>query len=227
MKLSEEILLVLQNAAKLNQHLVVPAGNKIQSITDRKNRLMICTLPEEFPIEFALHDLSGFLRQLSLFEEPSIKFKEDKMLITDDHGAKSSYQYSNKEDLVYLDKELNVDGFFVDFNLSSTSLDKIIRACAANSVHDISFVGDGEKVFVKALNKENPTRVFSIELCDCEQKFEFYIKHEKKNKLTIMPLDYKISLSNKGLIKFETVLGDNSDIGIEYYVACERDFKYE
>ena len=222
MKLSEEILLLLQNAAKLNQHLVVDAGNILQTISERKNRLMICKLPEEFPMDFALHDLSGFLRQLSLFDEPEIEFKDDKMLITDNAGAKSSYQYSNKEDLIYLDRELNVDGIFTEFKLPNIALDKVIRACGANQVQDISFVGDGKNVFINALNKENPTRVYSINIGETTDCFEFYIRHEKKNKLTIMPLDYTVHLSNRGLIKFESKLGD---VDIAYYVACERDFK--
>lgn len=222
MKLTEDVLLVLQNAAKINQHLVVPVGNKINSITEKRNRLMVCTLTEEFPVEFALHDLSGFLRQLTLFDDPSVDFKEDKMIITDDEGSRSSYQYSNKEDLIYLQDDIVLDDFVAEFDLSLSALDKVIRACAANKVEDVLFSADGSNVYIKAMDKENPTRVYSVKLGETDKVFEYYLKHEKKNKLTIPLLDYKVKLSKRGIIY---LCGKINDIKVEYYVAAERDFK--
>lgn len=224
MKLSEDTLMVLGNAAKMNQHLVVDVGNKITSLNKHRSRLMICTVKEQFDKEFALHDLGGFLRQLSLFEDPNIEFGDSEFIITDDFGAKSKYDYSHKEDLQYLTRTIEFKDLLVTFELPSEALDKILRASQANGVDDIAFVGENGKVFIKTLNKDNPSRVFSVELGDTDKNFVYYFKHEKDNKLTLLPISYTVNLNKKGLLRFDGLVGDNC---ISYYVACERDFKYE
>lgn len=220
MKLSEDTLVALQCAAKINPHLVVEPGNEIRSITPLKNRMFSASLQDTFPIDFALHDLNGFLKQLSLFDEPELEFKESFMVIRDQFGSMSKYWYSSKEDLVYIDRPITLNEFEFEFKLPDIALDKIIRASAANQVDDILFCCEGGKIYIKSLNKDNPKRVFSVELGEGDADFKFYIKHAKKNKLTLLPLSYNVQISGNGIFCLTCLVNGNT---FKYYVASERE----
>jgi hypothetical protein len=222
MKFTDETIQIMQAMGAMNEHLVINGGDKISSLSERRNRMMEVHLNDSFPVPFALHSLSGFLRQLSLFDEPEFEFGENSMIITDQFGAKSDYFYSNKEDLVYMRKELPELTIAHEFRLPAVALDKVLRAAAANKVEDIAFVGEDGGVFIKALDKENPKRVFSVRLGDTDQQFEVFLKHGKKNKLTLMPLSYIVRLSDNGLIKLTGLFGEKNDIKVTYIMAAER-----
>lgn len=223
MKLSASTIEVLKQCAKLNNHLVIPEGNVISTITEKKNRLMVATVPDQFPVEFRVHDLTGFLRQLALFDEPELEFLADRIIITDSFGSQAEYWYSNKEDLVFLDRKFNFGESYASFYMPSVALDKIIRATGANSVEDIEFEANGSSVQIKALNKKKPKRIFSVSLGECSKRFSVFLKHAKKNKLILMPLDYVVNISASGRIEFQ---GKFEDVQVNYYVACEQDFNF-
>jgi hypothetical protein len=157
-----------------------------------------------------------------LFDEPDLDFKEDHVVISDEFGSKCSYYYSEKEDLIYLDKDINVSDFIIEFNLSDIELSKILKASAANKTEDIGFFGEGGKVYIKTLDKENPKRTFSVQLGETNKDFMFYIKHVKDSKLTLLPIDYTVNFSKNGVIRFDWLLGDST---VSYYAAVERDFE--
>jgi len=218
--LSDECMTLLQQCARINPHLVVSPGSVVGSITPRRNRFLQCTLPDVFPVEFRLHDLSGFLRQLGLFDKPDIEFDTNRMVISDQFGAKSEYQYSKKEDLIYMDRQLNIGEFTYSIHIPDTAIDKILRSAAANAVEDIALVGEGGFAYLKSMDKKKNSRVFSVKLGKCDRDFCIYLKHSKKNKLIIMPMSYDVSVSDRGILKFDSMIGDAS---ITYYMACERD----
>jgi len=221
MKLSENTLLVLQQCAKFNQHLVVQSGHEISSINIQKNRLMVATVEDEFS-EFAIHNLSGFLKQLMLFDQPEITFNKDQMIITDSE-AKSTYRYSNKEDLCYLDRKLGKLETAYEFSLSASALDKVIRASAANATEDIALVGENGNCYIKALDKAKPNRIFSVNLGKTKDNFCVYLKHERKNKLQLFNTDYKVRITQSGIVIFETDPNEEQEnLKVTFYIASER-----
>lgn len=221
MKLNEDVMMILGICAKINPHIVIKKGSRIESLTPARNRLVVADLPIEFPHEIAFADLSGFLRQVSLFDDPDFDFGERSVVITDAHGAKATYQYSNKQDLVYLDRNFREDGYHGRVELPHIAMDKILRASAANKTEDIVFMfEDGMKI--KTMDKEDATRVFSVDLVS-DDNFYASIKHGKKNKVQLLPLDYIVKISpTLGILQFAGAVGE---CDIKFFIACERDFK--
>jgi hypothetical protein len=99
MKLSETTLVILKNFATFNNHLVVDPGNVIRTLTEKKTVLIKAEVEEEFPVPFAFHDLSGFLKILSLFEEPELEFGKNSVVISDASGTSQEYYYSDRDEL--------------------------------------------------------------------------------------------------------------------------------
>ncbi len=231
MKISPETIVILKNLAIFNAHLVVEPGNVIRTVNEKKTTLIKVTVPEEFPEEFAMHDLNGFLKILSLFEDPDFQFGENSVIISDESGTNQEYYYSDKEELIWDNRNIDFPTTDIEVEVTADILKKVIKAAAINNAEDIAIVGEGGKVYLKALDKTkaNPEvnltktkRTFSVLLSD-EDKGEFtvFLKHSKKgNKLSFLPLDYNVLISKKKIVNFTATI---EDVEVSYIMAVEAD----
>lgn len=221
MKISQTTITILKNFATLSQHLVVLPGNEIMIVTPKKTQFAIAVIEDNFPVEFALHDLSGFLKIVALFDDPDFEFGESSVVISDATGSSQEYFYSDKEDLIFTEVAPPIPMGDIDFVLPDVALKKILKAAGANGVEDIAFNCVGGEVKLKSLDKENPKRVFSVDLAkDVDTDFNVYIKHSKKgNKLNFLPLDYTVNIT-AGAIRF---IAKVEDVEITYIMAYETD----
>lgn len=226
MKISDVTLTILKNLALFNPHLVVNAGNVIRTVNEKKTTLIKAVVEEEFPVDFAFHDLPGFLKLVGLFEDPDFEFGDHSVVITDASGASQEYYYSDRENLVYDERNVEFPEADHTFGLTADTLSKVLKGAAVNGVEDIAFVGAGGKVTVKALDKEKPKRTFSVpaseEGLDLSGDFNVYLKHSKKggSKLTLLPLDYIVEISAAKIIQFSASV---EGVQVSYIMAVEAD----
>jgi hypothetical protein len=231
MKISDETIVILKNLATFNNHLVVNAGSVISTVNEKKSTLIKIVVPEEFPVEFALHDLSGLLKTITLFEEPDFAFGENSMVISDSSGTTQEYYYSDKDKLIWESRDIVFPESNITVTITTDVLKKVIKAAGINGFEDIAVVGEGGKVFLRTLDKEKATgdsltkskRTFSI-LIGEEDKGEFtvFLKHMKKGgqKLSFLPLDYELSISDKKLVRFASTVEQYS---VSYIMGIEAD----
>jgi hypothetical protein len=224
MKISETTILVLSNMAKLSQHLVIEAGNTIRIINEHGTSFIELDCEEDFPAQVALHDLSGFLKVINLFDDPDFEFK-DKCVYISDELASQTYYYSEVDELVYNNDDPSEIDYSISFNLAFDKLDRVLKAATTNNVEDISIVGKDGLVYLEASDKENPTRSFSILVSeeDCGI-FSAFLKQTKKSKINVLPIDYKIDICVDGAIRFSA---DVEDFGLRYIMALEADSEFE
>ncbi len=219
-KISENTLMVLGNMAKLNPHLVIEAGSKIRSINEHGTKVIEYEGDEVFPTQVAFHDLSGFLKVISLFNDPDFDFRE-KFVKISDSLASQTYYYSDLEGLTYDNAEANEIDFSINFVLDGNTLTKVLSAASINAVDVISFVGRDGAVYLEASDPENPTRKFSIIVCEENHgEFNAQMKQTKKQKINLLPLDYQVQISELGAIRFST---DITDFNISYFMALEAE----
>lgn len=219
MKLSETTFAVLANMAKINPHIVIPKGNVLKTVNEKKTVVVTCSIEETFDVEVALHDLSGFLRVVKMFNDPDFEFGEKSVIISDDI-ASQEYFYSDKEDLVYEERDVNVPDGEINITISHENLVRVTKAAGVNGVEDIAVVGEKGEVYLKALDKEKPKRTFAVRV-DEEDHGEFtaYMKHSKKGtKLDFLAVDYQVNINSAKVAKFK-----NDDIGLTYILALESD----
>ena len=74
MKLSNNTLTLLKNYSTINGNLVVKEGNKILTISDKKNIMSSAEVEESFSQPFGIYDLNEFLASISLFSNPLFHF---------------------------------------------------------------------------------------------------------------------------------------------------------
>ena len=224
MKISAETLIVLGNMAKLNQHLVIEVGSKIRSINEHGTSFVEFNGDEVYPVQIALHDLSGFLKVVSLFDEPDFDF-QDKFVKLSDEFASQTYYYSEPDELIFNNDEPEPVDYEIKFKLKGAKLQRTLSAALTNNVEDIAFVGKDGAVYLEASDKDNPTRSFSILLEEEDHgNFTALLKQTKKTKINVLPFDYDVEICTFGAIKFST---DIEEFDLSYVMAVEADSEFE
>ena len=160
MKLSNGTVTVLKNFSTINPNLVIKAGNTISTMSAMKNIVAKATVKEEFTKEFAIYDLNEFLAALSLFEKPSLEFRDDFVVITENGSATKSlkYWYSDPSVVTTTTKDITMPECEVTFSLDNSMLSDVQKAAAVIGVPDMVLeamsVG---KAVLKVTDKKNST----------------------------------------------------------------------
>lgn len=224
MKLSNETISVLKNFGNINQGILFKQGKTLKTVSTHKNILAEATINEEIPAEFGVYDLNNFLSVVSLHkDEPTFEFDEKHAVIVGNNGrSKIKYRFCDPTMIVTPpDKELKMPDPEIEFTLSSSDFDWIMRAASVLSSPNIAIESDGTKINIVAFDMQNDSaHIDSLELADGnESKFRMIFKTENLTK--IMHGSYDVKISSKGISHWK-----NNNITLEYYVTTEQGSTY-
>ena len=228
MNLSNETVSVLKNFASINQNLVIKSGNNISTMSAMKNIVASAEVKETFPIEFAIYDLNEFLASVSLFDKPSLDFKDDFVVMTNDgsSGKVLKYWYSEPSVVTTVTKQITMPECEVSFSLEESLLSNVQKAAAVIGVPDMVLEAmDSGVALLKVTDKKNATAndyAVKVDVNNDDGKnlpYKFWFKVEN---LKLLPGKYDIGVSSKNISHFV-----NSNIDIEYWIALEPESKYD
>lgn len=220
MFLSAETVSVLKNLSTINQSILIKKGKHLRSMSVMKNVLAEADIVEEFDREVAIYDLSQFLNCLSLIPGGEVVLDKDFISITD--GTNSiDYRYADPSVITAPpDKELKLPSEDVCVVLSEENLNNAKKCAAVLQIPDVSFIGDGEKIYLTVRDKKNSgSNQYSIEIGETDKVFQFNMKVEN---LKMVPSDYDVIISSKNLAKFTS-----HSRNLTYFIAIEPDSTYE
>ena len=104
----------------------------------------------------------------------------------------------------------------MSFELSTSHLDKLLKAAAIYQLTDLAVVGGDGVVKIVVRDKKNDTsNDFSIVVVETESTFSFNFKVEN---IKILPGTYDVVVSQKLLSRFTC-----RDYDLTYYIALEPD----
>ena len=221
MKLSKETIEVLKNFSGINQSIVVKEGNKLKTVNTLKNILAHATVEEDFPKEFAIYDLTRFLGLISSMEEPELEFKE-KYMTVGTGTRKVRYKYADTDYIIKPEKDIDMPESEIKFKLSEEVYVSLEKVATILQLHDICLKGckKSGKILLCATNKKNDSsNDYSEEVGEGVTK-NFNIVMKKEN-LKIIPGDYDVSISSKGISHFKNV-----NLDLEYWIALEPTSEY-
>ena len=228
MNLSNETVSVLKNFATINQNLVIKSGNNISTMSAMKNIVASAEVKETFPTEFAIYDLNEFLAALSLFEKPSLDFKDDFVVMTEDGSTSKAlkYWYSDPSVVTTVTKEITMPECEVSFSLENGLLSNVQKAAAVIGVPDMVLEGmDSGIALLKVTDKKNATAndyAVKIDVNNQDGKnlpYKFWFKVEN---LKLLSGTYDVSISSKNISHFV-----NGNVDIKYWIALEPESKYD
>lgn len=213
MKLSAKTQDVLKNFASINDSLVFRAGTEQRTLSPQSNILAVATLDDNFPQEFAILGLGRFLSVVSLFDNTELTFNEKWVTISGSGKASTRYVYADPSMVNKApDKNIPMPSSDVEFELNTDVLEKVIKAAGVMGLDDISVVGDGNELVIRAHDKKNNTSDdYKLALGATDKTFNLDFKAEN---FKILPGTYKVTLSAKRLSKLEGA-------GVSYWLAAE------
>jgi len=220
MKLSDKTINLLKNFSDINQSILFKKGNKLRTISVMKNIMAEAEVQEEFPKDFAIYDLTQFLRGMYLHNQPELDFGNDGHVVIREGKTRSKYFFADPSVIVVPpEKSLTLPTMDVEFELAAEQLEKIRKAVLAFQLPDLSVVGEAGVVKLVVHDKKNDTsNDFQVIVGETNEEFCFHFKVEN---IKVIPGDYKVSISSKLLSKFV-----NTDYDLTYYIALEPDSNF-
>ena len=221
MKLSDKTLTLLKNFSSINQSILFKKGSSLKTISVMKNILAEATIEEDLPTDFGIYDLNQFLNGLGLHQNPDLDFENDGHVVIREGRSRTKYFFADPNVIVTPpEKEITLTSEDVSFELSTSHLDKLLKAAAIYQLTDLAVVGGDGVVKIVVRDKKNDTsNDFSIVVGETESTFSFNFKVEN---IKILPGTYDVVVSQKLLSRFTC-----RDYDLTYYIALEPDSTFE
>jgi len=217
MKLSDKTLTLLKNFSSINQSILFKKGSSLRTISVMKNILAEATIEEDLPTDFGIYDLNQFLNGLGLHQNPELDFENNGHVLIREGKSRTKYFFADPNVIVTPpDKEITLPSEDVSFELSTSQLDKLLKAAAIYQLPDLAVVGGDGVVKIVVRDKKNDTsNDFSIVVGETESIFSFNFKVEN---IKIVPGTYDVVVSQKLLSRFTC-----RDYDLKYFIALEPD----
>ena len=223
MELSDRTLSVLKNFANINSNVVFREGNDLKTISVAKNILAKATLDESVPQEFGIYDLNEFLNVLSLVENPTLRFEDNYVVVSDSTGLRGNrYFFSDIDMLSAPSKDVVMPEPEVKFTLDTDTLSRIKRAASVLGHDTITITPDGGSVKLTVVDNDDATSNSFFSLVEGEFQegvdFKFVLN---VNNLKIVNEDFEVGISSKLISNFRS-----KQSAIEYFIALEKSSTY-
>ena len=212
MQLTEYTMDVLKNFSSINPSIVIKPGTTLRTISPQKTIMAVANGKDNFASEAGIYDLSRFLATVSLFETPEVDFN-DKTIRLMENKRKVDYTLADISMILQPpEKEITMPPCEVNVDVSWTDLQSVLRAASVLGLPEVAFSGIDGEIVLEAVNSKNPTTDrYGVTVGSTSDTFSMYMKVEN---LKLMPRDYTVNLSSKGLSCF------TSD-DVKYFIAIE------
>lgn len=206
MKISKDTVQILKSFSGINSNILIKPGNRLATISPQKNVMADVSVPETFPAEFGIYDLSEFLGVISLFDDPDIKFDGKSVYLSE--GAQRLRYYAADPSVLTVppEKKITFPTPEVQFSLPATVLTKAIRTAAVIKASDLSIVGEDGALRIIVVDLKNTTsNTFDVTLGSTDLTFRANLKVDN---LKMIPQDYEVSISSKKISRWVATTGD-------------------
>jgi len=188
------------------------------TIAEAKNVLSEATVTEEFDKQVGIYDLQNFLSVLDLVDNPSVKFKDNYMIVGGNAGrAMVKYYYADPEMLTTPQKPIDMPQADVSFTLEQATLNGLKKAASIFGHSQMVIEPDNGSVKLTVVDPENTTaNTYSI-MVEGEYNTEDFRFVLNINNLKMITDDYQVDISSKLISQFSSVNHD-----VKYWVALEK-----
>lgn len=225
MKLSSETLAVLKNFSTINNGIFFRAGNTLSTVSPQKNILADAKISETIPQDFGIYELNNFLSVISLFKDGAELEFESKHVVIKGMGGRSKIKYRFTDPsmiVVAPEKRPNLPSIDVSFKLTEEDFNWVMRTASVLSSPNVGVQSDGSELNLVAFDSNDDSahiNSLSVEGVDVAgTKYNLIFKTEN---LKMLPGDYEVEISAKGIAKFTDTNRD-----IVYYITLETSSSY-
>lgn len=220
MKFSERTLTILKSFSTINKSILIKEGNVLKTVTPEKTLIASATIGDQIPSQACVYDLSRFLSILGLYKDPDVEF-HDKYFMIRDGKQRTKYVYADVS-MIHAapEKDIQLPTVDVEVDVSWEDMQSVIKAAGVLQFSEVAFVGEDGKIFLKAIDGSNPNSDdYGVEIGTTSDEFKIIVKTDN---LKLLPQDYKVTLSAKGISEFKSTEGD-----VTYYIAIDTKSTYK
>lgn len=213
---------ILKNFAGISNSLLLVEGKRQSTVASGRTVLAIAELPEAWPKQTGIYDLSTFLSTLSLFDGPKIEFGDEQFIISKDK-SRIKYRYSDPSTIqAQPSKTLKTENADVTFELPESALQQLMKTIRVLQLTAVKISVESGDVVLRAYDPKNST----------SHAFEYTVPsenvqlHNKKSKVSL-PFDqqhigylldgsYQVSLGDWNYAYFKHTVEP-----VSYYVVSK------
>lgn len=222
-KLSKQSVDILRNFNSINSNLHIVPGKEQVTVSPQKNIMAEVTMLEDFPVEFAIWDLSTFLGTLSLFEDPDLTFNEKNVVITS--GSRQVIYYYAEPKLVKgcrPDRDFEMPSTVIHFDMSNKEFQEIQRAASVLHLPDLCISDHDGGVAIRATDRQTESsNEYTLTVAENGPEGATFNMFLKSEYLRLLPGDYSVGISDKIVAEFK-----NQNTDLVYYIALDSNSVY-
>ena len=156
-KFSKQTKDIITSFKNINPTMLFRAGSELRTY-NTTNLLGIAQIEETIPKEFGIYDLSKFLSILSVFGDPTIKFNDRYLTITNSDEKKYDYRFANPNTVVEPPiGEADMSNPLEQFELAKKDFQELIKVISISGHPEVAFVGEKGKLSVQGFDPKNGT----------------------------------------------------------------------
>jgi hypothetical protein len=215
MKFTEATLAMLKNFASINAGVVLNPGHVQRTWAIDMSILVEVELEENLPTQFGIYDLNQFLGNITTLSDPDLEFNTDHVIMRD---SIMNIMYRSCDPALIKsppNKSISIPTPDFAFDLSQSTITKMLRLASMNSLSTISVIGYSGRMKLQAHDKNNDksNEVFT-DLC--EWTGEDFSCMFKVDSLKIIPDDYYVEVKNEAFSKFTS-----KNRKLKYFIALQ------
>jgi hypothetical protein len=218
MQFSDRTLTILKSFSTINKSILMQPGSVLKTITPEKTLLATATIPDQIPSQACIYDLSRFLSILSLHSQPDVEFHDKYFIITE--GKQRTRSAFADISMIHTppEKDIQITDADVEVAVSWEDIQSVVKAAGVLQFSEVAFVGQDGKCYLKAIDSSTEKADdYGVEIGVTPDTFKIIIKTDN---LKLLPQDYKVTLSSKGISEFK---GNEAT----YYVAIDTKSTYK
>jgi hypothetical protein len=211
MKLSKDTLEVITAISRINAKSAINGAvfKKGSHIKARRYKstmpVLYADIPDEFPRDFAVHDLPKFLAMFSLLEDPDLTFDDQYILFkSGKQKAKMRYvaEHLIESDEMFFQRSIKMPSIDFTCGIPASMLKSIMDATSMFQSPQIAFTGAEGRMSLTTFNIKDP-RSDKLEIDLGESDWECNVIIDM-SLIHFIKRDYTVSISKKGLIEWKS-----------------------
>jgi|TARA_R110000868_G_scaffold9000_10_gene45661 hypothetical protein len=224
MKLSESTINVLKSFSLVNKSIAFKPGTTLSTISPQKSIMAKAEIEDMFPSEGCFYDLVRFISVLSLFDRPELTFHQKYVTVSDSKSS-VNYTFSDPSQIITPpEKELTLPSEDVKVTIKSSDLINTIKAASVLGLPELAIASDGNTISLEAMDSKNPTADRYNVVLDSNPDNTVFKAMFKIETLRMMSYDYDVTISSKGIAKFESTTNEPK---VTYWLAMEEKSTFE
>lgn len=221
MKLSNNTIAILNNFSKINDNIYIRKGNILRTISEAGDVSASAEIEETFENQFAIYELTQFLRGFRLYDNPELEIFEDRGYALIRQGTHTLKYFLTDPELVTApeNRDIRLPSQDVCFQMRAEHFDKLMKASNVFGLSDFTVLGENGQITLQVRKKADPTsNQASIIVGETDEEFELNFD---KNNLLMIEGSYDVVISKEMIAQFK-----NQNFNLTYFVGLSSDSSF-